>query len=379
MGGEGWRLGRIAGIEVRVDPSLIVIAAIIVYSRWVTFGNQGLFPGTSSGQALTLAVTMAIAFFLSIFIHELGHAVVARLRHIEVDGITLWMFGGATRTRVDSRGPVDEFLIAAIGPLTSFLLGVGLLALANTLDPGPTQAMVHDLGWINRTLAIFNVLPGFPLDGGRILRSIVWAATGNLSKATVVAARVGQVFGAALIVFGLVLGVTRQDLGMLWLALIGWILLQAATATVTNERQTRALTQTQARDVMRAPPATIPGDLPVEQARATYLRGRTGAFPVMDAGRVAGFVSDATLNGAAPDRPVREMATSADAVVVVGPTDPVRAVADRLQAAHASVALVVDHGTVVGVVGEPEVAALLRPPRHRRSAAAPGPGSGRAP
>jgi Zn-dependent protease len=378
MGGEGWRLGRIAGIEVRVDPSLIVIAAIIVYSRWVTFGNQGLFPGTTSAQALVLAITMAVAFFLSILIHELGHAVVARIRHIEVEGITLWMFGGATRTRGDSRGPFDEFVIAAIGPLTSFVLGVGLLALADTMHPGPAQAMVHDLGWINRTLAIFNVLPGFPLDGGRILRSIVWGVTGSLSVATVVAARVGQVFGAALVAVGLVLGVTRQDFSMLWLALIGWILLQAATATVTNERQTKALSRTQARDVMRTPPPTIPGEMPVEQARATYLRGRTGAVPVMDAGRVAGFVSDATLNGAAPERPVREMATSAGAAVVVAPTDPVSVVAERLSATHAGVALVVDHGTVVGVVGEPEVEALLRS-RRRRSSAAQAPGAGRTP
>jgi CBS domain-containing protein len=223
------------------------------------------------------------------------------------------------------------------------------------------------MGWINVFLAAFNVLPGFPLDGGRVLRSIVWAATGKLGTATVVAARVGQVFGAVCVGLGVGLGLARQDFFYVWLGIIGLILLQAATATLAQERRIRTLTGTPAAAVMRAPPPAIPAEMPVGQARATYLDGRDGAFPVMAGDLLLGFVSAATIDGREPERPVREAATSPEAAITVAPTDPVSSVLERLHQRKASIALVIDGTRLVGVVGPDDVEALLRagPPSRR--------------
>jgi Zn-dependent protease/CBS domain-containing protein len=357
MGG-GWRIGRIAGTEVRVEPSLVLIAGLLVYSRWVELSSP-VFPRTLPIVAFGLAIVGALMFFGSILLHELAHAAVARSRHIEVEGITLWMFGGATHARVDSRGPLDEFVIAVVGPGTSLAIGVGLLALARTMPFGPEWFVVHELGRLNILLAAFNVLPGFPLDGGRILRSVVWAATGSLTTATTVAARVGQVFGAAFIGLGVSLGLRRQDLGMVWLAIIGWMLLQAASATIAEQRRAKALADTPASALMRPPPVAIPANMAVGEARATYLEGRAGAFPVMDGGGVLGFVSADSTRDIAPERPVREVATGSAAVVVVGPSDPAGLVLDRLEDGRASIALVVSDDRLLGVIGQDDVADLL--------------------
>jgi CBS domain-containing protein len=284
---------------------------------------------------------------------------VARSRHIEVEGITLWMFGGATHARVDSRGPGDEFLIAVVGPGTSFAIGFGLLALAHALPYGPEWFVVHELGRLNILLGAFNMLPGFPLDGGRVLRSVVWALTGSLMKATSVAARVGQVFGAVFIGLGISVGLRDQNINGLWFAVIGWMLLQAATGTIAQQRRERTLADTPVNALMRPPPAAIPGDVSVGEARASYIRGRDGAFPVMDGGAVIGFVSLDTTTDVASERPVREVATGSDSVVVVGPADPASQVLDRLQEGRTTIALVVGDGRLVGVVGQNDIAGLL--------------------
>jgi Zn-dependent protease len=365
MGG-GWRIGKIAGTEVRVEPSLLIIAGLLIYSRWLILSDPRIFPTTSAGLASIIAVVGAFLFFASILVHELAHAAVSKARHIEVEGITLWMFGGATHARSDSRGPLDEFLIAVVGPATSLALGIGFLGVASVLPPGPIHYAVQELGSLNVLLAVFNVLPGFPLDGGRILRSIVWSVTRNLSTATIVAARVGQVFGAGFLGYGISQGIGRQDFSLLWLAFIGYMLMQAATATIIQERRTRTLNATVAGAVMRPPPPSIPGDMTVGQARATYLTGRTGAFPVIDGGRVIGFVSAETVDGMWDERPIREVVTSSAAAVVVAPTDPVSSVLQHLQDGRVAVALVMDGGRLVGVIGPEDVSALLSSPATAR-------------
>ncbi len=365
---DGWRVGRIAGTEVRVAPSLVVIAGIVVYQRWVDFANPGIFPGTTVVAAGALAVLFAALFFGSVLVHELGHATLAKMRHIEVDGITLWMFGGATHARVDSRGPFDEFIIAVVGPGTSFALGAAFVALSHALPIGQLRLVLNEIGRINVILAVFNVAPGFPLDGGRVLRSIVWAVTGNFVRATVAAARVGQVFGAGCVALAVASALFEGNafvdrfgiVGAVWLGIIGVILLQAATATIAQERRIRTLTQTLAGSAMRPPPPAVPADMTVGQARATYLEGRTGAFPVFEAGRLIGFVSAASIDGTWSERPVREVATSPEAAITVLPSDPISSVLDRLHERKASFALVMDDGRLVGVLNEQDAEDLLR-------------------
>jgi Zn-dependent protease len=332
---------------------------LIVSSRWVEFTSlPGRYRATG-GAALTLAVLSALLFFGSLLLHELGHAAVARARHIGVDGITLWMFGGATQTRSDAKGPVDEFLISIVGPVINLAIGGVLLAVAGAMPIGAGRVLVHDLGYLNVLLGVFNVLPGFPLDGGRVLRSIIWALTHSLSTATLVAARVGQVFGIAVAAYAVVRATQFRDPSLLWMALVGVILFQAATATVAEERRTRALSRIRAADAMRAPPSAVPPEMPVGTVRDAVLAGREGAFPVMAGPNLLGFVSRTMLAGMSADRPVGEAAAGRDAAAVVPVTAPLSEVVPRMRSSTGGLALVVDGERLVGVIGPEDVAAAL--------------------
>src|SRR5215204_3592740 len=185
MFGTSWRVGRIAGIEVRVDSSWVVIALLITYSMYLRLSV--LYRELSGGGAVGLAIVSAVLFFGSVLVHEFAHALVAQARGIRVQDITLFLFGGATRARVESRGPGDEFLIALVGPLTSGLLA-GLFGIVASLGrdvlSAPLAGTFGYLAWTNLLLAAFNLVPGFPLDGGRLLRAAIWKATGSLARAT---------------------------------------------------------------------------------------------------------------------------------------------------------------------------------------------------
>src|SRR5512132_275246 len=201
--GTSWRVGRVAGIEVRIDSSWAVIALLITYSMYLRLSI--LYPELSGGGAVGLAVVSAVLFFGSVLVHELAHALVAPARGIRVQDITLFLFGGATRARVESRGPGDEFLIAVVGPLTSGLLA-GLFwavaSLGRDVLSVPLAGTFGYLAWTNLLLAGFNLVPGFPLDGGRLLRAAIWKATGSLARATRVASLAGQAVGWLLVAGG---------------------------------------------------------------------------------------------------------------------------------------------------------------------------------
>src|ERR671937_2405760 len=198
MSGTSWRVARIAGIEVRIDSSWAVIALLITYSMYLRLAT--LYPELSGGGAVGLAILATVLFFGSVLVHELAHALVSQARGIRVQDITLFLFGGATRARVESRGPGDEFLIAAVGPLTSGLLAVLFAIVAGLGGDVLSRPLVGTFGylaWTNLLLAVFNLVPGFPLDGGRLLRSAIWKATGSLGRATRVASLAGQGGGLA--------------------------------------------------------------------------------------------------------------------------------------------------------------------------------------
>ena len=200
MFGTSWRVGRVAGVEVRVDSSWAVIALLVTYTMYLR--SSIVYPELSGAGAVGIAVLATVLFFGSVLVHELAHALVSEARGIRVQDITLFLFGGATRARVDSRGPGDEFLITVVGPLTSLLLaglfGLGNLAGRNALPP-PLAGTLGYLAWVNLLLAAFNLVPGFPLDGGRLLRSAIWKATGNLRRATRIASVAGQGAGWLLV------------------------------------------------------------------------------------------------------------------------------------------------------------------------------------
>jgi len=363
---QGFRLGRIAGIEVRADASLLVLAAIITYDLWLYFSDRFRFPGLGSGRAFAVAFLTTFLFVSSILAHELAHAVMFRARGIPVRGIMLYLFGGLTQGSSEARRPLDEFLITVVGPATTAALGGVFLLLHAQADARAIRSMFGYLAFLNLLMAGFNILPGFPLDGGRLLLSGLWRATGSKARATKIAARVGQGIALLIIVAGLAITLMNGDLSGVWPAIIGLFLFRAATSAATDGDRRAVLESAKARDVMSAPPPTVPPDLPVGRATEIFLEGHDGeAFPVIEDGHILGFISLRTARGVPPERPVRDAVAPGGLVVEASSSDRMDAVAEQLATRGVETVLVLDEGRLVGVIEPEDMGRFFR--RSRRS------------
>ncbi|PKK16339.1 site-2 protease family protein [Thermomonospora sp. CIF 1] len=295
---ESVRLGRIAGIPVGLNVSVLVIVVILVVG--LAFG---LFPesfaGYSTAAYLLAALLAALAFLASLLAHELAHAVVAKRHGVEVEGITLWLLGGVARLHGEPRTPRADFLVAVVGPLTSVALGAvfWLLALAvgwATGSPLAVGTLVY-LALLNVVLAVFNLIPAAPLDGGRVLRAALWRWRGDRHAAAISAARAGRAFGFVLITLGLLQVVTGMGVNGLWLALIGWFLVNAAAAEEQQTRVQTVLGGVRVGDVMTPHPLTAhPDETVADFIHQVVLARRFSTYPLVDElGRLDGLV---TLN-----------------------------------------------------------------------------------
>jgi len=236
----------------------------------------------------------ALLFFASVLAHEISHALVARRFGLAVDGITLFIFGGATQLGGEAARPRDEALIAVVGPLTSLVLGGALLAGDFVVDQPQVGALLGWLGGINLALGAFNLLPGFPMDGGRILRALLWRMRGERLVATRLAAAVGRFFGWGLILGGVFLSLSGQGVvGGIWLALIGWFLTNAAQATAREAGIEGTLRGIKVRDAMDpSPPSVSPNESVADLVGERMLRGEDRSFLVRyDDGGLAGIVT----------------------------------------------------------------------------------------
>jgi Zn-dependent protease/CBS domain-containing protein len=364
--GTAWRVARIAGIEVRVDSSWAVIALLITYSMYLRLAV--LYPELEGGGAAGLAILSAGLFFGSVLVHELAHALVAQARGIRVQDITLFLFGGATRAKVESRGPADEFLIALVGPLTSGLLAglFGIVAgLGREVLSRPLAGTLGYLAWTNLLLAAFNLVPGFPLDGGRLLRAAIWKATNNLARATQIASLSGQGVGWLLVAAGVAWLLAGDLAGGIWFAFIGWFLVQAARASYQQLQLQQLLGGVEAEDVMAANLVRIPPELSLQAAVDDYfMRYDHGGFPVEEGGRTIGLL---TLRGIRrvpreqwPDRRVQEAMVPLRDQVVVAPDARMDGVVGKLQDGEAGRVLVVQDGEVVGIITPSDLTRWLR-------------------
>jgi Zn-dependent protease/CBS domain-containing protein len=364
--GTSWRVARIAGIEVRVDSSWVVIALLITYSMYLRLSV--LYPELSGGGAVGLASLSAVLFFGSVLVHELAHALVAQARGIRVQDITLFLFGGATRAKVESRGPGDEFLIALVGPLTSGLLAglFGIVAgLGRDVLTTPLAGTFGYLAWTNLLLAAFNLVPGFPLDGGRLLRAAIWKTTGSLARATRVASVAGQGVGWLLVAAGVAWLLAGDLAGGIWFAFIGWFLVQAARASYQELQLQQLLRGVEAEDVMAANLLRIPPELSLQDAVDDYfMRYDHGAFPVEEQERTIGLL---TLRGIRrvpreqwPARRVRDHMVPLSDQVVVAPEARMDGVVGKLQDGEANRVLVVEDGEVVGIITPSDLTRWLR-------------------
>jgi Zn-dependent protease/CBS domain-containing protein len=366
MFGTSWRVGRIAGIEVRVDSSWVVVALLITYSMYLRAST--LYPELSGGGAVVLGIGATVLFFGSVLVHELAHALVAQARGIRVQDITLFLFGGATRAKVDSRGPGDEFLIALVGPLTSGLLAAlfGIVAgFGGDVLSRPLAGTFGYLAWTNLLLAAFNLVPGFPLDGGRLLRSAIWKATGSLARATRVASVAGQGVGWLLVAAGVAWLLAGDLAGGIWFAFIGWFLVQAARSSYQDLQLQQLLRGVEAEDVMAADLLRIPPELSLQAAVDEYfMRYDHGAFPVEEQGRTIGLL---TLRGVRrvpreqwPTRRVRDHMVPLSDQVVVAPEARMDGVLGKLQDGETGRVLVVQDGEVVGIITPSDLTRWLR-------------------
>jgi Zn-dependent protease len=289
----GWRVGRLAGIEIAIHPSWLVIAFLVTYS--LAEGRlPSQFPGWGTGLYWAIGAGTALLFFASVLAHELSHAIVARRLGMQVNGITLFIFGGATELAGDAPRARDEALVGIAGPLSSLLIGGGMLALNAVIDQPQATAILGWLGIINIMLGIFNLIPAFPLDGGRVFRAIVWRVNGDRLGATRVAATVGRVFAYLMVGGGIVWSLQTGDIfGGLWLALIGWFLSTAAESTAAQAGIERALAGVRVRDVMDAhPPSVSPNESVAELVQERMLRGEDRSFLVRHPdGGLAGVVT----------------------------------------------------------------------------------------
>lgn len=287
------RIGRIFGIDIVINLSWLFIFAFVAWA----LADVGPFRSISLTpiQRVTLGIITALLFFASVLIHELAHSLVARKRGIPIKQITLFMFGGVSSLEGEpSTAPVEAW-IAFVGPLTSIILGVVFLGLALLVGLGsPLGVATEYLAFANFLLGVFNLLPAFPLDGGRVLHALVWRWTKSRYRATQIAAAIGRAVAWLFVIYG---GFTMLYRGMdsafsgLWLIFIGWFLLQAGGAERMHAELVHALQDLTAKDIAEAPPQALPADTTADAALQLMMKTGHRAFPVMLGDQLLGIVS----------------------------------------------------------------------------------------
>jgi Zn-dependent protease/predicted transcriptional regulator len=291
------RLGTLFGIEIGLHYSWFLIALLITMSLGSQF--EASHPEWGSNIIWALSVLTAILFFVTLLAHEMSHAMVARARGLTTKAITLFALGGVAQIEKEPEDAKTEFLVGIVGPLSSAVIGLASLGIAWALgwkigaSPStPLRAMLVWLGYINLSLAAFNMIPGYPLDGGRILRSILWLTSRDVLRATQRAAAVGKVIALLFIAFGIFRFFGGAGFGGLWIAFIGWFLLQAATASASSVALTAGLKGVRVSDIMTADCIKLDGNMNVEQFVENYLlRSARRCFVVEQNGEVAGLVT----------------------------------------------------------------------------------------
>jgi Zn-dependent protease/CBS domain-containing protein len=358
------RLGRIAGIEIGAHWSVLVIAALLAYGLATAVLPAGA-PGRSTAGYVIVAIVVAILFLVGLLAHELAHALVARRYGVGVRRITLWLLGGVSELEGDPPTPRAELLIAGAGPVAS--LGFGGLAAAATAVAdagGGSRLLVVSLVWlagVNIILAIFNLLPGAPLDGGRVVRAVVWRITGDRDRAQIAADRAGVVLGIVLGALGLLQVLILRNLSGLWLVLLGWFLVSAANAETAGVRLHRALDGRSVRDIMTADPVAGRENETIEAfVQRIAAEQPHASYPVVDPdGRLVGMVRLSDLaripESGRSQTPLRAAAAPATDVPETAPSEPASTVARTLTPATPLVAVTEDH-RLVGVVSTGDVA-----------------------
>ncbi|MEX1072338.1 MAG: site-2 protease family protein [Chloroflexota bacterium] len=365
--GSSIGIGRIFGVRIGLHPSWFVIALIVTYSMAVGELPRD-YPGWDDALYWIVGAAISILFFASVLAHELSHALVARRFDLKVREITLFIFGGAATLEGDAKRPRDEALIAAAGPLASLGIGGVLWGIDVAVGQQQVAAIIGWLGFINITLGLFNLIPGFPMDGGRILRAILWKVRGDRMAATRNAAAVGRGFGYLLIAAGVfLLFGGRQPFAGVWLALIGWFLSNAAEATVAQMSVEHSLRGIKVREVMEDnPPSISPNETVAELVNDRLIRGEHRSFLVRhDDGGLAGIVTLSDVRRLPRENwetgRVTDIMTRHADLATIGPDAEVEAALKLLQEREVNQLPVVedDGRTVVGLLTRAGILRLI--------------------
>jgi Zn-dependent protease/CBS domain-containing protein len=367
------KLGRIFGIEIGLHYSWFLIALLITLSLVGQFHAEHRQWGES--VIWSAAVVTGLLFFAALILHELSHALTARSRGLPVGAITLFALGGVSRIQREPQGPGTEFLIGIVGPLTSAVVGgvCLLLAIAAGWSPGtspatPAQAVLYWLGNINFLLAVFNLIPGYPLDGGRVLRSLAWWVTGDAARATRFAARGGQAVAYLFIVAGLLLFFTGAGLNGLWIAFIGWFLLNAAGASYGQVEMLDRLRGLRVADVMERDCARIGSQARLQELVDNLLRSGRRCFVVVDGGTVVGLITPHEVKEVPRERwgevAVAEAMRPLERLRTVAPDSPVADTLEMMAREDVHQLPVVAGGRLEGVVSRGDVMRVLQTRRQ---------------
>lgn len=293
MGGNSFQIGKVFGISIRIDYTWFIVFVLVALSLGSHY-FPSVYPSWSSKVYWFMGVITAIIFFASVLAHELAHSLVSRARGVPVESITLFIFGGVARISDEPKRPGSEFWMALAGPATSIGIGIvfGAIYLATGRGKTPLAALAAWLSYINLFVAAFNLIPGFPLDGGRILRSILWKITSNLKSATLIASGVGKVFAYLFILFGIWRVISGNWFGGIWWAFIGWFLVNAASSSYRQLAMREMLQGVKVAEVMITDCPQLPKDLAIKDLVDGYILPTTRrCFPVVDEGRIVGIIT----------------------------------------------------------------------------------------
>lgn len=384
---SGFGIGKIFGINIHVDWSWIFIFLLVTWNLAAAV-FPSLHPDWGVGLTIAVSVAASLLFFLSVLLHELAHSLVAKARGLPVRRITLFFFGGVSNIEREPPSPGTEFFMAVVGPLTSILLGIGFIWLGRQNIPAmttelnnpmqllrgldPLSTMLLWLGPVNILIGLFNLIPGFPLDGGRILRSILWAITDNFRKATRWATALGQGIGWLMILAGIamIFGTNLPVLGTgitngIWLAFIGWFLINAASQSYQQVLVEDMLEGVPVTRLMREPAPAVPPDLPVSDLVYEHvMRGDERAFPVVEGDRLLGVVYAENLRDI--DRSAWDTTTVRDVMVpqadleVVTPREDAMDAFQKLASKEMRQIPVVQNGKLVGMLRRRDILRWLK-------------------
>jgi len=360
-----FRIGKIAGIDIYIHVSWIIILVLLTVSL-ATGWFPPSYPGWSTATYWIVGFIAAILLFVSVLLHELAHSLVARSRGLPVKNITLFIFGGVSNIEQEPKSPGVEFQIAAVGPLVSILIGVVcfLLLLPLRGTRSPLEGILFYLAFTNVLLGVFNLIPGFPLDGGRVLRSIIWKITGSLRQATRIASITGQIVAYLFIFWGIWLFFTVSVLNGIWLGFIGWFLLSAAQSANSQVMLESVLRGVTVGEVMNPKPTVVPANISLQRLVDEYFLPQGLRFAlVMQADQLAGLITLSDIRHVPREEwgqvPVGHAMIPLERLHVVQPQQSLNDVLPLMAGRDVNQLPVVQNGAVVGILSRDAIVHYL--------------------